>query len=100
MEARGGRQDRTADALTSVDLVVREELGDLPFAQCGGRLVFHRISRLHERASTIVTSNLDFAEWPSPIADARRRTARLGRLTHHGDTVETGKHSWRFRNRT
>ena len=37
------------------------ELGYLPFAQSGGQLLFHLISRLYER--TIVTTNLAFGEW-------------------------------------
>ena len=46
-EARAGRQGRLADYLTRMDLVVLDELGYLPFAQTGGQLLFHLISRLY-----------------------------------------------------
>jgi DNA replication protein DnaC len=100
LEARDERLlGRVYKRLRSVDLLIVDELGFVPFDRAGGELLFNLLSERYERRSTLVTTNLAFGEWVQVFGDEKLTTALLDRLGHHAHILTTRGSSFRTRRR-
>jgi DNA replication protein DnaC len=98
MEARDEKRLLRLQAqLDATKLLIVDELGYVPLSQTGAELLFEVFSRRHERASTIVTSNLPFDEWTSVFGNQRLTGALLDRLTYHVHILEMNGESYRLK---
>ncbi|NTZ16430.1 AAA family ATPase [Paenibacillus sp. JMULE4] len=79
------------------DVVICDELGYVPFSRAGAELLFQFFSSRYERGSSILTSNLDFAEWTQVFGDEKLTAALLDRLTHRAHILMMNGDSHRFR---
>ena len=45
--------------------------GYLPFNQVGGALLFHLLSKLHDRTTVVITTNSGLTEWAQLFGDVQ-----------------------------
>jgi len=85
------------DDLARQELLIVDELGFVPLSKTGAEMLFEVFSQRYERTSTLVTSNLPFAEWTEVLGSERLTGALLDRLTHHVHILEMNGDSFRLK---
>jgi DNA replication protein DnaC len=82
------------------DLLVIDEVGYLPLGVQGSNLFFQVISARHQKKSTVITSNLVFAEWGNIFDNTTVATAIADRLVHNSEVIIMEGPSYRTKNKS
>jgi len=82
----------------SPDILVVDEIGYLPLGQQGSNLIFQVISARHEKKSTMITTNLPFAQWGNIFDSTIVATAIADRLVYNSEILVLEGPSYRKRN--
>lgn len=80
----------------STDLVIIDEIGYIGLGP-GAPLLFQFCADRYEKASLLLTSNLEFGRWTEIFGDPTLTAALLDRLTHHAHILIFDGQSYRFR---
>ena len=83
--------------LAQMDVLIIDEIGYVPFSEKGAQLFFQVVAQSYERQSLIMTTNLDFSQWPQVFGSEQLTGALLDRLTHHAHILTMNGESFRFR---
>lgn len=77
------------------ELLLCDEIGYLPLGQQGSNLFFQVISARHEQKSTIITTNLPFAQWGNIFDSTTVATAIADRLVYNSEILVLEGKSYR-----
>jgi DNA replication protein DnaC len=89
--------ERRLRRYTSVDLLIADELGYQPIDARAVDLLFQIISRRHERASTVITTNLPYKDWSNVFPGATCLVPLVDRFTENLVTFDIRGTSYRQR---
>ena len=90
------RLSRRLEYFARFDLIAIDEVGYVPFDRVGADLLFSFVTRVYERRSLIVTTNLPFGRWSEVFHDATAAAAVIDRIVHHATVLQTGGDSYRL----
>jgi DNA replication protein DnaC len=82
---------------TRVALLIVDEVGYLSYDNRAADMLFQVISERHEKRSTVLTTNMPFAQWPTIFPNASCTVALIDRIIHHADILSIDGDSYRRR---
>lgn len=83
-----GSLDRIMKDISKCELLIVDELGYVPLAQAGARLLFQVLSDCYESRSLLITTNIEFSKWGVVFGDDKMASAIIDRVMHHGRLLE------------
>lgn len=85
--------------LSSVDLLIVDELSYMTFNRFQSEMLFQAISERSERASVIITTNLEFSQWTQLFENEMMIAAMVDRLTYRSHILNMNcETSYRIKN--
>jgi DNA replication protein DnaC len=91
------RLSRKLEQLARFDLLVLDELGYVPFDRKDADLLFGLVTKIYEKKSLVITTNLPFARWSEVFLDATAAAAVIDRVVHHATIIKTEGESFRLK---
>jgi len=77
------------------ELLIIDELGYVPCDSRSADLLYNIISRRHEKASTVLTTNIAFKQWGAVFPGAACVAALVDRFAQHLHVIDIDAESWR-----
>jgi len=91
------RLSRKLEQLARFDLLVLDELGYVPFDRKDADLLFGLVTKVYEKKSLVITTNLPFARWSEVFLDTTAAAAVIDRVVHHATILKTEGESHRLK---
>lgn len=92
-----GKLSEKLKKLGSYKLLIIDELGYLPITKEDSKLFFQLIDKRYEKFSTIITTNINFAQWDEIFGDPMIANAIIDRILHHAKVVTIKGKSYRLK---
>lgn len=89
------RLDSRIKHFSKYKLLIIDEIGYLPIGEQEAKMFFQLIDKRYETKSTIITSNINLADWSDIFMDNMLASAILDRLVHHSSIVNILGSSYR-----
>ncbi len=89
------RRNEHMDLITTVALLIIDDLGMRKLPLTAAEQLLEIIMRRYQRASTLLTSNRPVEDWGKLLGESAAVSAMLDRLLHHGHVLKCGPRSWR-----